>query len=64
MQYVARWRMHIALTLLQEKNARLGELASTLGYQSEAAFSRSFKRHVGVSPGAARRGRVVVPSAS
>jgi AraC-like DNA-binding protein len=33
------------------------ELASQLGYQSEAAFSRSFKRFIGVSPGAARRQR-------
>jgi AraC-like DNA-binding protein len=61
MQYVARWRMHIALTLLQEKNARPVELASRLGYRSEAAFSRSFKRYVGISPGAARRGQLAVP---
>ena len=63
MQYVARWRMHIALTLLQEKNARPVELASRLGYLSEAAFSRSFKRYVGISPGAARRGQLAVPRA-
>ncbi len=60
MHYVARWRMHVALTLLQEKNARPVELASQLGYQSEAAFSRSFKRFIGVSPGAARRQRDIV----
>ncbi|MBT2325458.1 AraC family transcriptional regulator [Variovorax paradoxus] len=61
MHYVARWRMQLALTLLQEKNARPAELASQLGYQSEAAFSRSFKRYIGVSPGAARRGRATAP---
>ncbi len=55
MHYVARWRMHVALTWLAEKDASLGELASRLGYQSEAAFSRAFKRFIGVSPGAARR---------
>ncbi|WP_076998359.1 AraC family transcriptional regulator [Variovorax sp. KK3] len=57
MQYVARWRMQVALTLMQEKGARPAELASRLGYQSEAAFSRSFKRYMGVPPGAARRAR-------
>jgi len=55
MHYVARWRMHVALTWLQEDDATLGELALRLGYQSEAAFSRAFKRFMGVSPGAARR---------
>ncbi len=55
MQYVTRWRMHVALTLLQEDDAPLGALASRLGYQSEAAFSRAFKRFMGYSPGAARR---------
>ncbi len=55
MHYVARWRMHVALTWLKEDSANLGELASRLGYQSEAAFSRAFKRFIGVSPGAVRR---------
>jgi AraC-like DNA-binding protein len=57
MQYLARWRMHVARTWLREGNVRLGELADRLGYQSEAAFSRAFKRLVGISPGAARRRR-------
>jgi AraC-like DNA-binding protein len=56
MHYVARWRMHVALTWLKEEGAALGELAIRLGYQSEAAFSRAFKRFIGVSPGAVRRG--------
>jgi AraC-like DNA-binding protein len=56
MHYVARWRMQIALTWLKEEDAGLGALASRLGYQSEAAFSRAFKRVIGVSPGAARAG--------
>lgn len=55
MHYVARWRMHIALTSLKEEGATLGELAIRLGYGSEAAFSRAFKRFMGVSPGAIRR---------
>lgn len=56
MQYLARWRMHLALARLKEDDLPLGELASRHGYQSEAAFSRAFKRVVGVSPGLARRG--------
>lgn len=55
MQYVARWRMHVALQWLKQDGAALGELASRLGYKSEAAFSRAFKRVVGQPPGAVRR---------
>ena len=53
--YVARWRMHVALTWLKQDDTRIGDLASRLGYQSEAAFSRAFKRFIGVPPGAIRR---------
>lgn len=55
MHYVARWKMHTALMWLKEDDAPLGELARRLGYESEAAFSRAFKRFIGVSPGAVRR---------
>ena len=55
MHYVTRWRMHAAVTWLREDDATLGELALRLGYQSEAAFSRAFKRFMGLSPGAVRR---------
>ena len=55
MQYVTRWRMHLALSALREERVTVAELASRLGYRSEAAFSRAFKRVVGVPPGAARR---------
>jgi AraC-like DNA-binding protein len=56
MRYVARWRMHIAVAALKEEGATVGELADRLGYRSEAAFSRAFKRVIGTSPGAVRRG--------
>jgi AraC-like DNA-binding protein len=56
MHYVARWRMHVAHTWLKEEDATLRELALRLGYRSEAAFSRAFKRYLGISPGAVRRG--------
>ena len=55
MHYVARWRMHLAAAWLREDDAPLCELANQLGYASEAAFSRAFKRFIGVSPGAVRR---------
>jgi AraC-like DNA-binding protein len=55
MQYITRWRMNVALTWLKEEPVSLGELANRLGYRSEAAFSRAFKRFIGVSPGSARR---------
>jgi len=57
MQYVARWRMHVALTRLRERDEGLVAVAGGVGYQSEAAFSRAFKRFVGMSPGAVQRGR-------
>jgi AraC-like DNA-binding protein len=55
MHYVTRWRMYTALTWLKENDGPIGELARRLDYESEAAFSRAFKRYVGISPGAARR---------
>jgi AraC-like DNA-binding protein len=55
MHYASRWRMHVALTWLKEDDAALADLANRLGYQSEAAFSRAFKRFIGISPGAIRR---------
>lgn len=54
MQYVTRWRMHVAVDRLQDDNAPLADLADRLGYRSQAAFSRAFKRIVGLSPGAVR----------
>jgi AraC-like DNA-binding protein len=51
MHYIARCRMHLAHRHLQERAVGLSELASLVGYQSEAAFSRAFKRVIGVSPG-------------
>ena len=55
MQYVTRWRMQVALDWLRTDDVPVADLATRLGYESEAAFSRAFKRTVGISPGAARR---------
>jgi AraC-like DNA-binding protein len=58
--YLTRWRMHLAARWLREDRASLGEVAARLGYESEPSFSRAFKRHIGVPPGAVRRGRASV----
>jgi AraC-like DNA-binding protein len=55
MHYVARWRMQVAVESLRDGEATVGRLANLLGYRSEAAFARAFKRVVGVPPGAVRR---------
>ena len=47
--------MQHALTRLRERGVSVAALAEELGYQSEAAFSRTFKRIIGIAPGAARR---------
>jgi AraC-like DNA-binding protein len=47
--------MNVARDLLQHEGATVAELAGRLGYESEAAFSRAFKRTLGISPGAAKR---------
>lgn len=56
MGYLARWRMQLACTALRTEGLSVGRVAARLGYQSEAAFSRAFKRIMGVAPGAVRRG--------
>ena len=53
MQYLALWRMQLASRLLAE-GARVSAVATEIGYESEAAFSRAFKRLVGQSPAAWR----------
>jgi AraC-like DNA-binding protein len=57
MQYLARWRMQVAAGLLTQGGAKIAEIALEVGYDSEAAFSRAFKKLVGVSPGAWRKQR-------
>jgi AraC-like DNA-binding protein len=55
MQYVTRWRMRVAINALQDERATVAELANRLGYRSEAAFARAFKRVMGVAPGSIKR---------
>ena len=55
MQYLTRWRLMLAARMLEEGNATVERVAAAVGYESEAAFSRAFKRYVGQTPGAWRR---------
>lgn len=55
-RYVTQWRMHLASSWIREGHLSLSEVAYRLGYSSEAAFSRAFKRYLQVPPGAIRRG--------
>lgn len=57
MQYLRCWRMQIASNLLVESNAKMATIAREVGYESEEAFSRSFKRAVGQPPATWRRER-------
>ena len=54
-RYVAAWRMHLATRWLASERLSIGEVAARLGYDSEAAFSRAFKRIVGMPPSGLRR---------
>jgi AraC-like DNA-binding protein len=55
MRYVTRWQMIAARSRLAERGETVAEVAHDFGYNSEAAFSRAFKRHLGISPAIARR---------
>jgi AraC-like DNA-binding protein len=55
MQYLANWRMQVAASLLRNTNATIASVAQEVGYDSEAAFARAFKRSVGKPPATWRR---------
>jgi AraC-like DNA-binding protein len=57
MGYVTAWRMDLAARLVREGSLPLSRIAERVGYRSEAAFNRAFRRAHGLTPGAfARRG--------
>jgi AraC-like DNA-binding protein len=56
MHYLASWRMQVATQKLRDTNASLAQVAETVGYDSEAAFSRAFKKAFAVAPATWRRG--------
>jgi len=57
MQYLARWRMQVAANLLAQSGAKVAVIATEVGYDSEAAFSRAFKKATGLAPGTWREAR-------
>jgi transcriptional regulator GlxA family with amidase domain len=54
MEFVATWRMQLAVDMLAEKDANMLDVALRCGYESEAAFRKAFKRIIGIPPGKAR----------
>ena len=59
MRYLTQWRLQLAANLLRDQpQLGMAAIAERVGYEAEAAFSRAFKRHLGVSPAAWRKGGV------
>ena len=55
MQYLTKWRMQLAAERLRATTEGLASIAEQVGYGSESAFSRAFKRLVGVAPATFRQ---------
>jgi AraC-like DNA-binding protein len=55
LEYLTNWRMHKATGLLAEDDKKLFEVAKSVGYESDAAFSKAFKRILGMAPREIRR---------
>jgi AraC-like DNA-binding protein len=55
MHYLAGWRMQVAMAKLRTTSASLAQVAESVGYDSEAAFSRAFKKAIGVAPATWRK---------
>jgi AraC-like DNA-binding protein len=51
LEYVTEWRMQKAMQLLEQRDKKLIDIARLVGYESDAAFSKAFKRVVGANPG-------------
>jgi AraC-like DNA-binding protein len=60
MQYLTQWRMLLAANLLCRSNAPLARIAEDVGYQTDTAFSRAFRREFGEPPAAWRRQQVIL----
>jgi transcriptional regulator GlxA family with amidase domain len=57
MQYLTQWRLQLAASLLATTTVKVAAIGEQVGYDSEAAFSRAFKRAIGRSPAEFRRER-------
>jgi transcriptional regulator GlxA family with amidase domain len=56
MKYLTRFRLAQAIDHLRGGRMSLASIAERVGYSSDVAFSKAFKRHLGIGPGAFRRG--------
>ncbi len=61
MHYLANWRMQVAAQELRNRSSSLIQVANKVGYGSEAAFSRAFKKAFGTAPATWRRSRSQLP---
>ncbi len=61
-RYLTRWRMHLAAQALRECSDSMATIAESVGYSSEHAFAKAFKRTLGVTPGAFRVDPAALPS--
>src|SRR6266853_1907441 len=55
LEYLTNWRMYKATGLLREEDKKLFDVAKSVGYESDAAFSKAFKRVLGIAPKEYRR---------
>ena len=55
MQYLGRWRMALATNYLRRSSLSMARIAEAVGYETDAAFSRAFRRELGVPPATWRR---------
>jgi AraC-like DNA-binding protein len=62
MQYLANWRMHVAMQSLRDSRTSLAEVADMVGYDSESAFSRALKKAIGTAPDTWRRSQQMAAS--
>lgn len=62
MQYLTQWRMMMAANMLRQSDAPLAHVAESVGYQTDTAFSRAFRREFGAPPAAWRRGQAEAPA--
>jgi AraC-like DNA-binding protein len=58
MRYLANWRMQLAKQMMREGAGNIQDVATRVGYDSEAAFNRAFKRATGSPPGTWRRSAI------
>ena len=64
MTYVSQWRLHLGADALRTTSRGVAEIAGDVGYESEAAFNRAFKRAFGVPPARFRRSNATARSAA